>query len=662
MKTTSISMKTKLAFGFFSLTFFTIILGLFSIYTFKQETNLVKKMFTDSYLVSVTVKKIHTEAMLINTSLHLLATGNNSTIVSDEVANIDKINRVIEDQFQLLLKQYQGPKQDVEGLYQVYKESFVFREKFFSLLEKGDIVNLAALMATSGRTLMEEFNTKISTLNTYTDLQAEQYHILAMQNEKDSILSLTLFLIFLSLLSIAIATRAINSITVPLKTLLSISNNISNGILELPDNKITQDIQSREDEFGHLFNAYYDTMSQIMSPYKHVIKSHRNLVEMTAEVGRLLASFDKYIIASKTNLSGEITYVSEAFVEISGYTRKELIGEPQSLVRHPDMPTVLFKELWETIQNKQVWHGEIKNRKKDGGFYWIKAHISPDIDRDGRVIGYNAIREDITLRKAFEELTNTLEDRIHKEMLKNDKKTQHMLEQSRLALMGEMLSMIAHQWRQPLASISVLSGTMTLDIELDNYDEKSFKTSLASINNLTQHLSLTIEDFRGFFKENKEENISDIKTIIENSVAIIGAALESKGIELQIVYKENPKIKTHINEIKQVILNLLKNAEDVLMEKKVEEAKISLTVQNDNEYVSIEVEDNGGGVAEDVMEKVFDPYFSTKKAKEGTGLGLYMSKTIVEEHCGGKLLLENKNDGALFSIKIPRYEGEPDIG
>lgn len=656
MKTDSISIKTKLAFGFFSLTFFTIILGLFSLFTFKQETNLVKEMFINTYKVSSSLKNISRESMNINTSLYLLAIEHNSTQIADEIAAITIKDKIIKKEFQFLLKQYPDSNVDMEIAFNLYKKSCEIRDKFLILLHKGDSNNLKILITKSGTKLMKDLNSKLLLLSAEVDKKAEKYHTLALENEKNAIFSLILFLLFLSLLSIAIAIRAIKSITVPMDTLINISENVSKGILELPNNQAIKDIQSRKDELGNLFNVYYDTMSQIMSPYKYIIKSKRNLVEMTSEVGRLLDSFDKYIIASKTNLSGEVTYVSEAFVKISGYSKEELIGKPQSLVRHPDMPKELFKELWQTIQNKKTWHGEIKNRTKEGGFYWIQAHISPDIDKDGNIIGYNAIREDITLRKAFEELTNTLEDRIYQEMLKNDKKTKHMLEQSRLALMGEMISMIAHQWRQPLSSISVISGTLLLDIDLDSYDEKSFRENLESINNLTQHLSATIEDFRGFFKENKEEVITDIKSIVENSISIISYGLANKNIQLEIDYKDNPQVQTHVNEIKQVILNLIKNAEDILLEKEIANARILLTIYSDNEYASVDVEDNGGGVAEDVIEKVFDPYFSTKKAKEGTGLGLYMSKTIVEEHCGGKLLLKNQREGACFSIKIPLYK------
>ena len=301
---------------------------------------------------------------------------------------------------------------------------------------------------------------------------------------------------------------------------------------------------------------------------------------------------------------------------------------------------------------------KLKIKKKDGSFFWVNANISPDIDNKGNIIGYNAINEDITVTKAYEELSNSLENRIEKEIQKNNEKTGYIIQQSRLAQMGEMISMIAHQWRQPLSSISAISGTLTLDIMMENYNDKFFKEKLDSIGQLSQHLSKTIDDFRGFFKEDKKEEVSEVKNIIDDSIAIIGQALISKNINLSVEYIDNPKIKSHLNELKQVVLNLLKNAEDILLEKNTTDAKIWINVSTQDSKACITIEDNAGGVPEDIIEKIFDPYFSTKKAKDGTGLGLYMSKTIVKEHCNGELSLENTQNGASFTIKIPLFIGD----
>ncbi len=143
-------------------------------------------------------------------------------------------------------------------------------------------------------------------------------------------------------------------------------------------------------------------------------KLKRKVAEKTSELTTLLSSFDENVIASKTNLKGIITYASKAFCEVSGYTNGELIGKPQNIVRHPDMPKAVFQDLWQTIKKGNIWRGEVKNEKKGGGFYWVDTVITPELDFDGNPIGYSAIRHDITSKKEVEELSANLEIKVER--------------------------------------------------------------------------------------------------------------------------------------------------------------------------------------------------------------------------------------------------------
>ncbi|MCX6051849.1 MAG: PAS domain-containing sensor histidine kinase [Campylobacterales bacterium] len=377
------------------------------------------------------------------------------------------------------------------------------------------------------------------------------------------------------------------------------------------------------------------------------------LMDKTDEIKRLLDTFDKYIIASKTNVNGIITYVSRAFEDASGYSREELIGKPHNIVRHQDMPKEIFDGMWKTIQSRNTWSGEIKNRTKDGNFYWIKTTVSPDIDSKNNIVGYKEVCENITSAKAYEELSKTLENRVLQEIIKNNEKTAYMLHQSRLAQMGEMISMIAHQWRQPLASISAISGTLSLDVMMHNYKEEFFQERLNAIGELSQYLSQTINDFRNFFKKDKIVEKANVKDIIESCLHVIDLSLKSKNIDVIIIIDEDIVLESYVNELKQVILNILKNAGDALLEKSTQKATIWLSSYQKESKVYILIEDNAGGVPDEIIDKIFDPYFSTKEAKDGAGLGLYMSKTIIKEHCKGKLEVHNSERGAKFIIELP---------
>ena len=366
------------------------------------------------------------------------------------------------------------------------------------------------------------------------------------------------------------------------------------------------------------------------------------IIRLIRSEKRLRKVTDRYIISSTTDLKGRITEVSDAFCHISGYSRKELIGKPHNIIRHPDMPKSAFKNMWHTIQEGKNWSGKVKNLKKDGGYYWVYANIEPLFDRKNRIEGYAAVRLDIT-------------DSIHleEELKRSKEKDKTLLHQSKLAQMGEMISMIAHQWRQPITAISSTSSDIYMKILLNQYEKKYFLAKLEQISEFSMHLSQTIDDFRNFYKKDKEHTVITYREIVKGAFDIISTSLINKNIELYADFQAKNQISVLVNELRQVILNLIKNAEDVLLEREISNPYISVKTYDGNGCSYLEISDNGGGISEENINMIFDPYFSTKIKKDGTGLGLYMSKIIVEDHCQGKLSVKNGEDGAVFTIQIP---------
>jgi len=366
------------------------------------------------------------------------------------------------------------------------------------------------------------------------------------------------------------------------------------------------------------------------------------LAKLIEDERRLRIVSDKYIISSITDLKGKIIDVSQAFSEISGYSKEELIGQPHNIVRHPDMPKEVFRELWESITHGHGWSGKIKNRTKDGGFYWVYAHVEPLYDANGIVDSYISIRLDITQ-------SELLQEKVKEEEEKNRITQELMQQQSRLAQMGEMINMIAHQWRQPLNAITTTAVTLQLSAQREKLTHEKAIELAKKINGFAQHLSTTINDFRNFFKSTKDKVESNLESILESVLGIIESTLKNNNIKLDIIRKsEAVNFETYENELKQVILNLIKNAEDALLEKEVKDPRISVIIEGKK----LIVKDNAGGIPEDILPKIFDPYFSTKLKKDGTGLGLYMSKIIVEEHCGGTLEVHNDDEGAVFTVTL----------
>ena len=413
------------------------------------------------------------------------------------------------------------------------------------------------------------------------------------------------------------------------------------------EKEIVTNIKHELDTTYELFGgfAFLNVMSIIVFLSVIII-----IIQLLKNENRLKSIVDKYIISSTTDLNGKILDVSDAFCNISGYTRKELIGQAHNIIRHPDMPKSAFKNLWETIQQGKPWSGEVKNLKKDGTYYWVYANIEPLFDRTGTIEGYAAIRLDIT-------------DSIHleEELIRSKEKDKTLLHQSKLAQMGEMISMIAHQWRQPLTAISATSSDMYIKILLDNYDKAYFSQRLEKIDDLSQHLSHTIDDFRNFYKEDKTKEKVLYSVIVNGAIDIVSTSLEYKNIMLITDFESQQYIYVLQNELRQVILNLIKNAEDILIEKACKNPYIQVKTYDDEVYSYLEVSDNGGGIPENIIHDIFDPYFSTKTQKDGTGLGLYMSKMIIEDHCNGHLSVSNTADGAVFLIKIPIYKEVKDV-
>jgi PAS domain S-box-containing protein len=345
---------------------------------------------------------------------------------------------------------------------------------------------------------------------------------------------------------------------------------------------------------------------------------------------------DENIIMSTTDLKGNIVNVSTAFCEISGYTKEELIGHPHSIVRHPESPKELFEDLWSTIQKEQVWHGEVKNLKKDGNIYWVDATISPEYDNLGKHIGYSSIRHDITFKKEVQ----TQQDII--------------VEQSKATALGEMISMIAHQWRQPLQAIAILIQKLPLEKMIDGeIADETLEEVVGSVDEQLAYMSKTIEDFRSFFNPEKDKNKIYASALIEQARDFMAYSFKVDEINFSVDFTEDVQINVHINEIVQVFINILNNAKEALLEKVDENRNVKTKFYIQGENIVFEISDNAGGIPSIIVNKIFEPYFSTKKNKNGTGLGLYMSKTIVEKNGHGRLSVVNTDIGATFKIVLP---------
>jgi signal transduction histidine kinase len=230
---------------------------------------------------------------------------------------------------------------------------------------------------------------------------------------------------------------------------------------------------------------------------------------------------------------------------------------------------------------------------------------------------------------------------------------QLMITQSRFAAMGEMLSMIAHQWRQPLSTTTLLITQERLKLMMLEKQNNEYVKILDKISDTMIYLSDTIDDFQTFFKPEKSKQKMSIDEFFQRINHFIQPRLSTSNVELKVLKCESEEIDTYVNELVQAIINIINNAIDILLEKNISNPTITITFDTSDKYITMYIEDNGGGIEDAIIDKIYDPYFSTK-SKNGTGLGLYMSKMIVEQHIKGFLNVQNTKYGAKFSIKLPK--------
>jgi len=227
-----------------------------------------------------------------------------------------------------------------------------------------------------------------------------------------------------------------------------------------------------------------------------------------------------------------------------------------------------------------------------------------------------------------------------------------LIHQSRMAAMGEMIGCIAHQWRQPLNTLGLILQELPIYFRQGTLTEERLAASTSLARELIAHMSQTVTDFRNFFKPEKEKASFSVKDVLEQTLKFMRADFKMQRVEPDVIVEDDPMCEGYPNEYGQVLLNILRNVSDVFFEREVTEPKVVIHLFKENQRTILTISDNAGGIAEEIKDKIFEPYFTTKDPEKGTGLGLYMSKAIIEEHMGGTISVRNTTDGAEFRIEV----------
>ena len=248
------------------------------------------------------------------------------------------------------------------------------------------------------------------------------------------------------------------------------------------------------------------------------------------------------------------------------------------------------------------------------------------------------------LYKFYEEL----DKRVKEEIEKRQQKEQLLMHQSKLAALGEMLGNIAHQWRHPLTRLSLLIQNLEIAFNMKKLDKEKFEKFKENALMQINYMSATIDDFTNFFKKDTKKVKFTPQEIIEDALKLIDARIKQNKVEVRLDIKKTEPIYGYKTEFSQVILNIINNAIDILKERNIENKKIWIRIDGKR----IEIEDNAGGIPDNIKDKIFEPYFTTKFQSQGTGIGLYMSRVIITQHFNGKLYAYNSKNGAVFVIEV----------
>ncbi len=384
------------------------------------------------------------------------------------------------------------------------------------------------------------------------------------------------------------------------------------------------------------------------------------LKETAQEQQKLLELFDKGDIALfrwRNDINWSVEYVSNNVSSLTGHFKEEFVSgkiEYSDLIDEEDLKNALH-ELAEAFEKNLdiLKHKPYQILTKNKTKKWVEQTTLFIRDKEGDVTHFLGYLIDISKRKKLEielqKLNKNLKQEINKrtsEILQKDKILQ---EQAKLAAMGEMVGAIAHQWRQPLNSLNINIQNLDDDYAEGLIDEQFIDDFIAKQTQTINFMSKTIDDFRNFFRVDKVKYDFWVKKSIENTLSLVNAQLTSHNIQTSL-QGEDFMLNGVESEFQQVILNIISNAKDAIVQNHKEYGKIDIKLKEQQIIIS----DNAGGISQEIISRIFEPYFTTKEQGMGTGVGLYMSKIIIEQNMGGRLHVSNTKEGAEFIIDFKK--------
>ncbi len=352
-------------------------------------------------------------------------------------------------------------------------------------------------------------------------------------------------------------------------------------------------------------------------------------------------ALDQAAIVAQTDSSGKITYVNDKFCEISGYSRDELLGQSHKIINSGFHEPEFFAKMWRTIGKGQIWRGEICNRAKSGKSYWVATTIVPFLNESGRPHQFLAIRQDITDLKLAEKVIA-------------DQQAQ-LVASSKLSAIGEMAATITHEINNPLGVILGRCEMMKTLISRGNIDLENLERLVDTIDVTAKRIEKIVRSMKTLSHQGQEDPTEKtlVYTIIDCLQDLFSEKFRSHGIQFTVnPYDRNLALDCRSHEILQVFVNLLNNSFDAISTK--EKKWVRIDIQSKTDSIEFSVMDSGEGIPLAILEKLFMPFFSTKKVQYGTGLGLSISRSLIQRH-SGQLEYDRQSPFTRFIVSLPLF-------
>jgi len=454
-----------------------------------------------------------------------------------------------------------------------------------------------------------------------------------------------------------------------------------------------------KDKGGHVFWGSFSAVVIEIRGEKHLLslvsdiaerKRAQEVLRESEERFRLLADAAPVIIW-ESGPDARLTFLNRAGLEFTGRGLELELGDGWTQGVHPEDLERCLETFLEAVRAQTAFCMEYRLRRGDGSYGWLAETAIPRFALSGALLGYIGTCIDISeskqikerlqqankileqrvaertseLRLTVERLQDEINERIRMGQALQAETTERLnvqeelrekelllLQQSRLAAMGEMISNIAHQWRQPLNLLGLLAQELPVTYRTGKFSREYLQHNVEKTLETINHMSQTIDDFRNFFRPYKEKVDFNLVEVIEKTISLMEGSLTNQKIETTITPNCSAVVRGYPNEFSQVLLNILINARDAFVEKEVASPKITIEIDVQGSRTVVIITDNAGGIPEAILDRIFDPYFTTKGPDKGTGVGLFMSKTIVEKSMYGSLTARNVAGGAQFRIEL----------